>query len=210
MRFVSPRSSNIGSASRASDAARAPTGVTIRALAPADSFEEITTLLHRAYKRQVDMGLRPLAGRQSADVTRRRAQSSECYVALLPVEQDSAGVHGSRSANRERVVGVILLCEHEPDKGPPWFDRPGVVSFSQFAVDPEVQGKGIGRLLLDHVEGRAREMNATELALSMAEPDAELLRFYVRLGFRLVEHWQWPYTNYRSAILSKALGPSPA
>jgi hypothetical protein len=39
----------------------------------------------------------------------------------------------------------------------------------------------------------------------MAEPDAALMEFYFRRGYRLVGHHQWPYTNYRSAILSKNL-----
>jgi len=200
--FVSQRSTNVESVSRAAGAPRSAADVIVRALAPTDSFDEITSVLHRAYRRQVEMGLRPLAGRQSADMTRRRALSSECYVALLGPDGPA---DGKRASPRARIAGVILLCEHEPDKGPPWFDRPGVVSFSQFGVDPDVQGRGIGRRLLEHVEKRAREMDATELALSMAEPDTDLMQFYTRLGFRFVEHWQWPYTNYRSAILSKTI-----
>jgi hypothetical protein len=39
----------------------------------------------------------------------------------------------------------------------------------------------------------------------MAEPDRELFDFYVKRGYRFVDHWQWPYTNYRSCILSKSL-----
>jgi hypothetical protein len=39
----------------------------------------------------------------------------------------------------------------------------------------------------------------------MAEPDQNLFDFYMKRGFRLVEYWQWPYTNYRSCILSKKL-----
>ena len=39
----------------------------------------------------------------------------------------------------------------------------------------------------------------------MAEPDTNLMQFYLRRGYRFIEHWQWPYTNYRSAILSKTL-----
>jgi hypothetical protein len=31
------------------------------------------------------------------------------------------------------------------------------------------------------------------------------MQFYLKRGYRFIEHWQWPYTNYRSAILSKAL-----
>ena len=45
---------------------------TIRLLSPADSIPEITKLLHRAYARQMAMGLQPLAGRQDDATTLRR------------------------------------------------------------------------------------------------------------------------------------------
>ena len=35
--------------------------ITTRRLSPSDSLQELTTLLHRAYAKQVAMGLRPLA-----------------------------------------------------------------------------------------------------------------------------------------------------
>ncbi len=167
--------------------------VRIRLFSPSDSIPEITSLLHRAYARQVEMGLRPLAGRQDDETTRRRCNSAECFVATLA------------DAGREKIVGIILFHEVEPDQGPPWFQNKFVDSFSQFAVDPDVQGKGLGLLLLDTAERRAAECGATELACSMAEPDTDLMKFYLRRGYRFVEHWQWPYTNYRSAILSKTL-----
>ncbi len=169
--------------------------VRIRPLAPADSISEITKLLHRAYAGQVAAGLRPLAGRQDDETTGRRCHSAECLIATLT---DTATI-------KERIVGIILFHEVEPDQGPPWFQNKFVDSFSQFAVDPDVQGKGLGLRLLDVAERRAAECGATELACSMAEPDIDLMRFYLRRGYRFVEHWQWPYTNYRSAILSKTL-----
>ena len=165
--------------------------VTIRRLLAGDSIPEITRVLHRAYAGQVEMGLKPLAGRQDDETTRRRCQSGECYLAVM---QAAAG---------EKIVGVILFHEVEPDQGPPWFQNKFVDSFSQFAVDPLIQGRGIGILLLEMVERRAKECGAEELACSMAEPDTRLLNFYLKRGYRFVEHWQWPYTNYRSAILSK-------
>jgi GNAT superfamily N-acetyltransferase len=168
-------------------------GVLVRRLQPTDSLEELTTLLHRAYRAQVEMGLRPLAGRQDVETTRKRCTSGECYVAVLPV------------AGAERLVGTILFHEVEDAKGPPWFGNPDVDSFSQFGVDPEIQGKGIGQKLLETVECRAAECGAKHLGLSMAEPDAALRAFYERRGYRFVEFWQWPYTNYRSVILSKQL-----
>ncbi|MFN0132451.1 MAG: GNAT family N-acetyltransferase [Phycisphaerales bacterium] len=172
--------------------------ITIRRLTPADSMEELTSLLHRAYRSQVEMGLQPLAGRQDVETTRKRASNGECYVAVMREARPGATTH-------ERLVGTILFHEVEDAKGPPWFQNKHVDSFSQFAVDPETQGRGIGQMLLDTVERRAVECGAREMGLSMAEPDKKLMEFYLRRGYRFVEHWQWPYTNYRSAILSKVL-----
>jgi len=174
-------------------AAAAAGTITVRRLAPSDSFDELTTLLHRAYRPQVEMGLRPLAGRQDAATTRKRCEAGETYVAEL------------RGSGRPRLVGVILFHEVEDAKGPPWFQNKHVDSFSQFAVDPDIQGRGIGQRLLDTCERRAVECGSTELALSMAEPDTGLRAFYEKRGYRFIEYWQWPYTNYRSAILSKTL-----
>jgi GNAT superfamily N-acetyltransferase len=167
--------------------------VTVRLLRETDPIPEITGLLHRAYAKQMAMGLMPLAGRQDDATTQRRVHSGECYLALTNVE------------GRQRIVGTILFHEVEDAKGPPWFGRPHVDSFSQFAVDPDIQGQGLGGLMLDKAEQRARECGATELACSMAEPDTDLMKWYLKRGYRFIEHWQWPYTNYRSAILSKTL-----
>lgn len=168
--------------------------ITFRRLAPSDSISELTALLHKAYAKQVAMGLKPLAGRQDDAVTKSRVFNGECYVAVHHTEQ------------RQKLVGTILFHEIEEAKGPPWFHRPDVASFSQLAVDPEMQGHGIGQTLMGVVEDRARQTGATEIALSMADPDDDLKNFYLRRGYRLIEHWQWPYTNYKSAILSKTIG----
>lgn len=173
--------------------------ITVRRLAPSDSIAELTVLLHRAYAKQVAMGLRPLAGRQDEAMTKKRVFSGECYVAIDHLRDD-----GGRP--RQKPVGTILFHEVEESQGPSYFAKPDVASFSQFAVDPDYQGQGLGVLMLETVERRARETGAVELACTMAEPDTALMEFYFRRGYRLVGHHQWPYTNYRSAILSKTLG----
>jgi GNAT superfamily N-acetyltransferase len=171
--------------------------ILIRLISPRDPIPEITGLLHRAYAKQVAMGLQPLAGRQDDATTQRRVKSGECYLAVQRTPKPA----------NNKIVGTILFHEVEDAKGPPWFQNPFVDSFSQFAVDPDLQGYGIGQLLLDKAESRAFECGSTELGLSMAEPDTALMNFYLKRGYRLIETWQWPYTNYRSAILSKALKP---
>lgn len=180
--------------------------ITVRRLAPSDSLAELTSLLHRAYAKQVAMGLRPLAGRQDEATTRKRVFSGECWVAVehipLPDPEDPRGV--SREA-RQKLVGCILYHEVEEAEGPDWFHRSDVAWFSQFAVDTGYQGAGIGQMLLDTVERRAREEGASELALSMAEPDTDLKNYYLKRGYRIVGHWQWPYTNYRSIVMSKKM-----
>ena len=110
---------------------------------------------------------------------------------------------------QQKLVGTILFHEVEGDQGPPWFQNKHVDSFSQFAVDPAMQGRGVGGILLDQVEKRAAECGATEIACSMADPDEGLKKYYLKRGYRFVEHWQWPYTNYKSAILSKPVSPLP-
>jgi GNAT superfamily N-acetyltransferase len=172
----------------------APGALTVRRLAATDSFAALTDLLHRAYRGQMEMGLQPLAGRQDAQTTARRCASGECFVATM-----------ARADGPERLVGTILFHEVEDAQGPPWFSRKDVDSFSQFGVDPDIQGRGIGQLLLETVERRAAECGAKHLGLSMAEPDTRLMAFYLRRGYGFIEYWQWPYTNYRSAILSKPL-----
>lgn len=185
-----PTSMTTGSAAVAADQ------IFIRLISPSDSISEITALLHRAYAQQMAMGLQPLAGRQDDSITRDRCEHSEAYLALLK---------GDAPTSRQRIVGIILFNEVEKVTFPSFFLKPEVAHFAQFGVDPDLQGLGIGRMLLEKAEGRARETGHSELALSMAEPDRKLYDFYIKRGFRFIEHWKWPYTNYRSCILSKAL-----
>lgn len=180
--------------------------ITTRRLAPSDSISHITKLLHRAYAKQIALGLSPLAGRQTDDITRQRLFNGEAWVAVHHVHvPDPLDREGVLPAVDQKVVGTILYHEIEEAEGPAWFHRPDVAWFSQFAVDPDYQGQGIGQMLLDIVHKRAREEQAAELALSMAEPDVDLKNFYLKRDWRIVDYWQWPYTNYRSVIMSKGV-----
>jgi predicted N-acetyltransferase YhbS len=164
--------------------------VVIRRLGSRDSIFDLTELLHRAYKRHADRGLRAIAAYQDESTTLKRITGGECYVASL-VDDD------------RKVVGTIVFKDSANTKGTPWFERGDVASFSQLAVEPWLQGRGIGGLLMRTAERRAVESGAAHIALSTPEPAAELLAMYQHRGYGRVEDTQWPGTNYRSVILSK-------
>ena len=163
--------------------------VTIRPLAESDSITELTQLLHRAYAQLAAMGLKFVATHQDVETTKHRLKDAECYVAELD----------------GRIVGTILFRPPGTARGCDWYNRSDVAIFGQFGVEPAVQGHGIGGALLDHVEQRARELNATELALDTAESAHHLIDLYSKRGFRIVGNVKWDPVNYRSVIMSKAL-----
>lgn len=104
-------------------------GIQVRLLRESDSFEALTALLHRAYASLAAMGFRYRATYQDAATTQERAGRGECYLAF----QD------------DRLVGTILLVP--PLARAPhcsWYDRDDVSIVSQFAVEPDLQGRGLG------------------------------------------------------------------
>lgn len=166
----------------------------IRALRSSDSLSDLTNLLHASYRRLADMGLRYMATDQSEAVTRERIEQGTCLVAELD----------------GRICGTILFRDTANTRGCSWYDRSDVASLGQFAVDPVIQARGIGRQLLHEAEELAIAAGAAELALDTAESATHLVEWYTRLGYRFIEYAQWSHTNYRSVILSKGLAQALA
>ena len=163
--------------------------VTIRPLTESDSIVELTSLLHRAYARLSAMGLNYTAADQSPEVTARRISGGSCFVAELEAE----------------LVGTIVVRPTYSESHCEYFTKPGVACAQQFAVAPEHQGEGIGRMLLEHAEQWASQANFTELAMDTAEEANHLLELYNRLGYRQVGQVRWPGKVYQSVVLSKPL-----
>ncbi|NUP06788.1 MAG: GNAT family N-acetyltransferase [Polyangiaceae bacterium] len=164
----------------------------IRRLEEGDSFAELTTLLHRAYAPLAAAGLRFGATQQTEDETKQRALGGECYVAELD------GV----------IVGTITLRSPGPcaihDRVKLYAD-PGVYAFEQLGIEPVHKGRGIGKALMDHVEGRAKALGGARIACDTSERATQLVEMYVRRGYEIVDTVQWDETNYRSVVLAKRL-----
>jgi putative acetyltransferase len=61
---------------------------------------------------------------------------------------------------------------------------PSTVELAKLAVSPEAQGRGIGRLLCNHVLQFARGVGATDVELTSNTALVNAIRLYESLGFR--------------------------
>ena len=161
----------------------------IRPLAPGDSLEELTRLLHTAYAELGAMGLNFTAVDQPVEVTRKRLKEGVCFVAV----SDGA------------IVGTIAAQPPIDDPACPYFGRPHVASAHQLAVLPAYRRRGIASCLLARAETWARSNGYSELVLDTAEPARHLVALYGRLGYEHVGNVQWAGKRYRSVLMSKKL-----
>jgi GNAT superfamily N-acetyltransferase len=170
--------------------------VALRRLAPGDSLEALTALLHRAYARLGAMGLNYTAVDQSALTTRARFASGQGFV----IDENGA------------LIGCVVVAgPFDAQKNPgtrrsPWYLRRDVAHLHQLAVDPAHQGRGLGDELVAACEAWARERGFRAIALDTAEPAHHLRARYARLGYAESDHAQWDGKRYRSLILVKPLG----
>jgi ribosomal protein S18 acetylase RimI-like enzyme len=122
--------------------------------ADADDVPAITALVSAAYSVYIErMGRRPKP--MVAD-----------YEAVV------AGRETWVAVEEGAVVGVLVL-EPEPDS----------LLVENVAVAPHAQGRGVGRLLLDHAEQRAREHGAGDLRLYTHLTMTENVAMYRGRGF---------------------------
>ncbi len=164
-------------------------GIEIRLLSNSDSLEALTELIHRAYRQLAELGFRYWGTHQTVDDTRNRISLGECFVACA----------------RGKVVATVTLNLPKNTDGHPWYERPDVASFHQFAVEPSFQRRGIGSRLLTTIEKRAYELGARELGCDTAEGASHLIAWYIARGFRQVGKASWDVTNYESLLFSKTL-----
>lgn len=165
------------------------TAAQIRKWENGDSLEELTALLHLAYRKNADAGMLFLASHQPVSVTADRIKKGVCFVAF----------------HDGRMVGTITYYPPGKTAGCAWYERPGVASYGQFAVHPEFQNHGLGNRLMLLAEAEAKKERAAEIAIDTAETATELIRFYEKRGYRKVSEVRWREVNYRSVIMSKAL-----
>lgn len=164
-------------------------GLRIKRVTDDASFERVTEILHAGYAQLAALGFNYMAVDQPVEVTRKRALGAECYA----VEKDGI------------IVGTVTLMPPSGGTYHPFYARPDVAIFGQFAVDPALQQGGVGKHVIQFLEQRARDLGARELACDTAEGATHLVEWYNRMGYVQVDKTDWPHATYTSLIFSKRL-----
>lgn len=163
-----------------------PGKVTIRQIQTGDDLVAITALIRAAYARLSDMGLRFWATFQSVEDTCKRFTDGQGLVAV----QD------------DRIIGTITIYPPDPTSTVETYRHLTTYCLGQFAVDPSLQGAGVGRLLHNAAIKYIVDSGGTHAALDTAEHAHHLISMYGRWGYRIVEHADWrPLTNYLSVVM---------
>ncbi len=175
-------------------------GATVRPIAPSDSLEALTALLHRAYAPLGAKGLNYTAVDQRVDDTARRFASGHGFVA----EQDGV------------IVGTVVVngpldADEKPDaRACAWYLRRDVAHLHQLGVEPAAQGQGTGPALIAACERWAVDQGFRAMALDTAMPATHLRQRYAALGYADVGDVQWSGKRYRTVIMVKPLsGDAP-
>jgi len=163
--------------------------ILIRPYKPADPISEITALLHKAYTKMAQQGMLYLASHQSDLITKDRLTNGVSFLVL----KDNV------------IVGTISVYGPYSGSEALFYRQEGVYHFGQYAVDPDLQGTGLGKRLYQTVEDHCRKNNVKTLALDTAETAEYLIALYQRWGFKIVDRVKWDEVNYRSVIMAKEL-----
>ncbi len=73
-------------------------------------------------------------------------------------------------------------------------------------VHPELQGRGVGRFLLEHAEAVARDEGAVSLTLMTADTNVRARRLFTSAGFQIMLTLDQAYARgQRGILMSKPL-----
>ncbi len=147
-----------------------PPLVAVRPAGPED-FDRIAELTVRVY---IDGGLANEGYTPELADVAGRAERSE----LLVVRDDDRRVVGSVALVLAGDFGEVTTSDEE-------------AAFRMLVVDPDVQGRGIGELLVTTCLDRARAAGKSRMVLSTGTRMTAAQRLYERLGFTRLPERDW-------------------
>lgn len=128
-------------------------------------------------------------GHQSTWNLRQGVLYPELSLDEMGMEEDLSGIHFGAYCEDD-LVAVISLFNEEHN-----------CQFRKFAVHPSMQGKGVGKLLLDYITGYAVNNGAV---LLWCNARISAIGFYVKSGFKHTGKF-FVKNGYEYEILEKTL-----
>jgi ribosomal protein S18 acetylase RimI-like enzyme len=101
--------------------------------------------------------------------------------------------------NEETCIGVVVINNDQSSKYDilPWNDpKGGPAVIHRLAVQPESQGKGVGKLLLQHAEEWAKSKGFTSIRLDAYTANPNAIKMYERAGYSTVGQIQFPFRKH--------------
>jgi len=109
---------------------------------------------------------------------------------------DRTSAENVRQLMRDRYT-FFVAEEHDRTVGAVHVRITGTTGyFGMLAVDPTLQGSGIGRALREHAEEFCKQLGCTEMTLTTGDFRTELLPYYTRAGYRVVSTEPRPATEW--------------
>lgn len=151
--------------------------------ATAEDCEELSRLVNSAYRgessrRGWTTEADYLEGmRTSADVLRQDLKQPGQRILCL------------REHRAGEILGCVFLQDFDDSEGPG-------VYLGMLTVRPDLQARGLGRILLDHVELLAQDAGQKRITMTVIQIRDTLIAWYERRGFRRTEKTKpFPYDN---------------
>lgn len=164
--------------------------VQCREIDASDDVDMLASLIRAAYAPHAAKGLRYWGTHQTVEDTIKRYSSGTGLIGSIDGE----------------VVATILLRRPGPESKVEIFREPSTWKFEQFAVRPELKGRGVGRQLHDFALSYAYSRGCRRMALDTAAPAEALINLYTAWGYSVIDACDWrPFTNYPSVVMAKEL-----
>ena len=103
--------------------------------------------------------------------------NADVATTVIAVMAGAPGIYGVVAEEEGRVIGSNFLHEYDP--------VPGI---GPITVDPKMQNRGVGAMLMKAVLDRAAARNALAVRLVQAGYHTRSLSLYSKLGFEIREH----------------------
>jgi len=152
-------------------------------LAKFGDVPKLRKLLNAAYKRLADMGLNFNATFQDDDLTADGIVDGRTFVLDLQGE----------------IIATMKLRHRNV------IDERPCLYVGRFAVQPDLQGQGLGIYLLNLAEKLAKREGCSRIQLDTAQPAEHLVKFYEGNGFKIMKPTYFEGKTYCSWVLEKTI-----